>query len=57
MKTRVIAALKLLEETNLSAAEIAESCGFVDSSSFAEQFRQRVGESPTAYRKEIRSKT
>jgi AraC-like DNA-binding protein len=57
MKTRVIAALKLLEETNLSTAEIAEGCGFVDGSSFAEQFRQRVGESPTAYRKGVRSKT
>jgi len=55
MKTRVIAALKLLEETNLTAAEIAGRCGFVDSSSFAEQFRQRVGQSPTAYRQALRS--
>jgi len=55
MKTRVIAALKLLQETNLSAAEIAIRCGFVDGSSFAEQFRQRVGQSPTAYRKAMRS--
>ena len=54
MKTRVIAALKLLEETSLSAAEIAIRCGFVDGSSFAEQFRQRVGQSPTVYRKAMR---
>jgi AraC-like DNA-binding protein len=54
MKTRVIAALKLLEETNLSAAEIAVRCGFVDGSSFGEQFRQRVGQSPTAYRQAMR---
>ena len=55
MKTRVIAALKLLDETNLSAAEIAIRCGFVDGSSFAEQFRQRVGQSPTAYRQTKRA--
>jgi AraC-like DNA-binding protein len=55
MKTRVIAALKLLEETNLSAAEIAVRSGFVDGSSFAEQFRQRVGQSPTAYRQAMRA--
>jgi AraC-like DNA-binding protein len=50
LKTRVAAAMKLLEETNLTAAEIASRCGFVDASAFAEQFRQRVGHSPTAYR-------
>jgi len=50
MKTRVIAAMKLLEETNLTASEIASRCGFVDASSFAEQFGQRVGQSPSAYR-------
>ena len=55
MKTRVIAALKLLEETNLSTAEIAARCGFVDGSSFAEQFRHRVGQRPTAYRNALRS--
>ena len=55
MKTRVAAAMKLLEETNLSASEIATRSGFVDASSFAEQFRQRVGQSPTEYRKAMRS--
>ena len=55
MKTRVIAALKRLEETNLSAAEIAAHCGFVDGSSFAEQFRQRVGQSPVTYRQTMRA--
>lgn len=54
MKTRVTAALKLLEETTLSASEIADRCGFVDGSSFAEHFRQRVGQSPTTYRKSMR---
>jgi len=55
MKTRVGAALKLLEETRLSASEIAIHCGFVDGSRFAEQFRQRVGQSPTAYRRALRA--
>jgi AraC-like DNA-binding protein len=55
MKTRVIASMKLLEETGLSASEIANRCGFVDGSSFAEQFRQRVGQSPTAYRQTMRT--
>jgi AraC-like DNA-binding protein len=55
IKTRVTAALRMLEETNLSAVEIAAQCGFVDGSSFAEQFRQRVGQSPTAYRQAMRA--
>ena len=55
IKTRVNAALKLLEETSLSAAEIATRCGFVDGSSFAEQFRCRVGQSPVSYRQNLRS--
>lgn len=55
IKTRVTAAIKLLEETNLSASEIAVRCGFGDSSSFAEQFRARVDRSPTAYRRQIRN--
>ena len=53
MRTRVAAAMKLLEETNRSAAEIATRCGFVDGSSFAEQFRERVGLSPTGYRDSV----
>ena len=55
MLFRSIASLKLLEETNLSASEIAIRCRFVDGSSFAEQFRVRVGQSPTAYRQHIRN--
>jgi transcriptional regulator GlxA family with amidase domain len=51
----VIAAMKLLEETNLSASEIAVRCGFVDGSSFAEQFRARVSQTPSAYRQAMRS--
>ena len=57
MKTRVIAAMKLLEETNLSASEIAVRCGFVDGSSFAEQFRARVRQTPSIYRQAMRGKS
>jgi AraC-like DNA-binding protein len=50
IKTRVLAAARLLEETSLTAVEIAHHCGFVDASSFAGQFRKRTGMTPTAYR-------
>lgn len=50
IRTRVVAAMRLLKETRLSAAEVASRCGFVDSSSFAQQFKLRIGMTPTAYR-------
>ena len=50
IKTRVLAAMRLLNETSLTAAEIASSSGFVDASSFAEQFKRRTGATPTEYR-------
>jgi len=50
IKTRVLAAMRLLNETSLSAAEIARKTGFVDASSFAEQFKHRTGMTPTEYR-------
>jgi AraC-like DNA-binding protein len=50
IKTRVLAAMKLLDETNATISEVASQCGFVDASSFAMLFRQRAGLSPRAYR-------
>jgi AraC-like DNA-binding protein len=50
IRTRVLAAARLLEQTALSAGEIAAQCGFVDPSSFAQHFRKRIGLSPAAYR-------
>lgn len=50
IKTRVLAAMRLLNETRLGAAEIASKTGFVDASSFAEQFKHRTGMTPTEYR-------
>jgi AraC-like DNA-binding protein len=51
IKTRVLAAMRLLTESHLSAAEIASKTGFVDPSGFAEQFKRRTGSTPTEYRK------
>ena len=42
--------MPLLKETSLTAAEIARKTGFVDASSFAEQFKHRTGMPPTEYR-------
>lgn len=50
IKTRVLAAMRLLNNTSLTASEIAGECGFVDASSFAEQFKRRTGMTPTEYR-------
>lgn len=50
IKTRVLAAMTWLDETSLTAAEVASKCGFVDASSFAMQFKQRTGLTPRAYR-------
>lgn len=51
LKTRVLAASRLLESTALSIAEIALQCGFVDQSAFTQHFRTRTGSTPTSYRR------
>jgi len=51
IRTRVLSAVRLLEETRLTVSEIALHCGFVDASSFTQHFRRRIGESPAAYRR------
>jgi AraC-like DNA-binding protein len=50
IKTRVSEAMKLLHETNLTAAQIANRCGFVDASKLSEHFKKRSGLTPTEYR-------
>ena len=50
LRTRILASMRLLEETRLTASEIASRCGFVDGSSFTQHFRRRMGISPSAYR-------
>ncbi len=41
----------LLRSTQVSVAEIAESCGFLDTSNFIAQFKKQTGVRPTHYRK------
>ncbi|MFK5920766.1 MAG: helix-turn-helix domain-containing protein [Verrucomicrobiota bacterium] len=50
--TRIVTAQRLLEESSLSASEIALQCGFVDASSFTQHFRKRIGKTPATYRRE-----
>lgn len=47
---RINAARKLLEDTDKTIAEIAQSCGFCDHSHFVHVFRRQRGLTPTEYR-------
>lgn len=51
IKTRILRAMQLLEETAFTSSEIAVQCGFVDVSSFTQHFRKRTGLTPAAYRR------
>ena len=53
LKTRVIAAARLLENSKLSLVQVAESCGFSNVNAFGQHFRQRTGVTPAAYRKKM----
>lgn len=48
---RVTRAHALLNETNMSVAEVAAATGFTSSSQLSQRFRKRYGKSPSAYRK------
>jgi AraC-like DNA-binding protein len=51
---RLKLAKKLLAETKMSAAEIAEECGFTDASYFTKTFRQTFGITPKDYRNQFK---
>ena len=51
---RLKAAKRMLELTDKSAAEIAESCGFTDASYFAKTFKSAFGETPKEYRNKFK---
>lgn len=51
LKTRVLAAARMIDESSDSIAEIARRCGFVDASSFTQHFKLRTGWTPVQYRK------
>lgn len=48
---RITTAKTLLRSTEQSIAEIAENCGFSDTSNFITHFRKYTGQSPLQYRK------
>lgn len=50
LKTRLLAACHKLSETDLSLAEISNTCGFADQSAFSRHFRAQIGMTPRQYR-------
>lgn len=50
-RARIMNALRLLRETELTIAEIAVRCGFSDQSYFDRRFRQAFGKSPRDWRR------
>ncbi len=57
IKTRGSKAMKILQETSLTAAQIASRCGFADASSLSDHFKKRSGSTPTEYRSSHRLRT
>ena len=54
LSVRLRNAQKLLLATELPVAEIAVACGFGSSSAFIEFFRERMGKTPSRFRKDAR---
>lgn len=50
MRFRMERAAQLLEEKNLSVAEIARSCGYPDPLTFSKAFKRTMGVTPSQYR-------
>jgi len=50
LRFRLAEALRLLETSTASIADIASQCGYYDQSAFGRQFKRTVGVSPAAYR-------
>lgn len=55
-KLRCRYAQDLLQNTDLSVADIAQNCGFSDSSHFGRMFRKLKGTSPRQFRAHVRAK-
>ena len=56
VRTRIEAACDRLARGDQPVARIAQACGYSDRSAFARQFRQTVGISPLAYRRQARGR-
>ncbi|MCR5143013.1 MAG: substrate-binding domain-containing protein [Ruminococcus sp.] len=50
LNSQIGKACRLLRETSLKIYEIAEKCGFVNTTHFMKQFKAKVGVTPTQYR-------
>ena len=53
---RMANAKQMLAETDCSIGEIVEKCGFSDSSNFSRAFKNQLGLSPSAYRKQNKAR-
>jgi AraC-like DNA-binding protein len=51
LQARIDRACRLLRDTDLPVAHIAQECGYGEHSSFSRQFRARVGLSPSGFRR------
>ena len=56
LSVRIENARKLLEDSNMSIATIAQECGFFDSSHFTKCFNQKMGILPKTYRNSLLKK-
>lgn len=56
-KCRLSYAKKLLTETDLSACEISERCGYGDCTSFFKAFKKEEGTTPISYRKRMKGES
>lgn len=56
MNCRLSAAKKMLGQTDKTVSEIVASCGFSNNSNFSRFFKERVGMTPTDFRKQYRAK-
>ena len=56
-RLRIHTACRLLCETELPVTEVAERCGYTDSSYFSRVFQQKCGISPKAYRKDAAARS
>ncbi|MEM0895813.1 MAG: AraC family transcriptional regulator [Verrucomicrobiota bacterium] len=55
-RVRLHAAIRMLNQTDLSIGEIALDCGFYDQSHFTKLFRREKGQTPTRYRRRDRER-
>ena len=52
LRYRITRAAELLVTTDLSVEGIAQSCGYTDPLVFSKQFKNRIGKTPSGYRKD-----